>query len=301
MQRLPSFLSLRALEAAARHRSYSRAAAELAVTHGAVSQQIRRLEDELGATLFERRGNSMEPTPEALRLAGEVARALGVLRDGVAAFTGAQQRDPLVLSVGGFMARRWLPPRLPRLMAHPAGEGLQIQVVDRHVDLASEADAGIRYGTGQWDGLQAQRLYGEDMFPVCAPALAEALPIRGRADVARAPLLHLRTRPWSIWFSKFGRGRTAPADGPAFDDALLMSEAAAQGLGLGLAAASMVEDELRSGRLVRPLGDDGVVNVDIYLVWPRGSSKLARIHALRDWLLAEVAADQASGAAGPGG
>ena len=86
MVRLPPFFALRALEAAARHKSYSRAAEELSVTHGAVSQQIRRLEAELGARLFERRGNAMMPTAEAERLAREVARALDVLRNGVAAF-----------------------------------------------------------------------------------------------------------------------------------------------------------------------------------------------------------------------
>src|SRR3954468_3876106 len=98
-------MALRALEAAARHRSYSRAAEELAVTHGAVSQQIRRLEEELGAPLFERRGNSMEPTPEALQLAGEIDRALNILHNGVTAFTGAAELDPLVLSVGGYVGR----------------------------------------------------------------------------------------------------------------------------------------------------------------------------------------------------
>src|SRR5207253_2444097 len=86
MVRLPPFFALRALEAAARHQGYSRAAEELSVTHGAVSQQIRRLEAELGARLFERRGNAMVPTAEAQRLAGEVARAMGVLQNAVAEF-----------------------------------------------------------------------------------------------------------------------------------------------------------------------------------------------------------------------
>src|SRR4051812_37241394 len=110
MRRLPPFFALRALEAAARHRSYSRAAAELAVTHGAVSQQIRKLEAELGARLFERQGNAMVPTPEAQRLAVEVGRGLGVLHNAVGAFAAAAERDPLVISLDPQFATRWLPP-----------------------------------------------------------------------------------------------------------------------------------------------------------------------------------------------
>src|SRR5688500_13411205 len=108
MARLPPFFALRALEAAARHHSYSRAADELSVTHGAVSQQIRRLEAELGARLFERRGNAMAPTPDAQRLAGEVARAMGVLSNAVGAFAAAAERDPLVVSLDPQFANRWL-------------------------------------------------------------------------------------------------------------------------------------------------------------------------------------------------
>ncbi len=289
MTRLPSFLALRALEAAARHHSYSRAAQELSVTHGAVSQQIRRLEAELGATMFERRGNSMQPTAQAQRLAGEIARALDILRDGVTAFTGAAPLEPLVLSVGGFMARRWLPARLPRLMADPAGAGLQIQVVDRQVDLVAEGvDAAVRNGPGRWEGMRSHRLYTEDMYPVCTPQVARALNLRAPQDLLKAPLLHLRSRPWSIWFDQIGG--SAPPAGQQYDDALLMIEAAAQGLGVALVVGGMVDEELTSGRLVRPLGDGVAARVDVFLIWPRGSRKLARIHALRDWLLAEVAA-----------
>lgn len=263
------------------------------MTHGAVSQQIRRLEAELGAALFERRGNRMEPTPEGQRLADEVARALEILRQGVTAFTGATHLDPLVLSVGGFMARRWLPPRLPRLLADPAGAGLQIQVVDRQVDLVAEGvDAAVRNGPGQWEGMISHRLYTEDMYPVCAPQVARTLAMLTPQDVLQAPLLHLRSRPWTIWFDKFGG--EVPTQGRTFDDALLMMGAAAQGLGVALAVGGLVEEELRSGRLVRPLGEGVAAEVDVFLIWPRGSRKQTRIHALRDWLLAEVAASAAS-------
>ena len=113
MRRLPPFFALRALESAARHRSYSRAADELAVTHGAVSQQIRRLEAELGAKLFERRGNTMAPTPAAQRLADALGRGFDVLQNAVAEFDAGAERDPLVISLDPQFASRWLPARLP--------------------------------------------------------------------------------------------------------------------------------------------------------------------------------------------
>jgi LysR family glycine cleavage system transcriptional activator len=299
MSRLPPFFALRALEAAARHRSYSRAAEELAVTHSAVSQQIRGLEADLGARLFTRRGNSMEPSPEALKLGREVARAIEILERGVTAFAGAAPRDPLVISIGGFVARRWLPPRLPRLLAHPAGANLEIRVENRHVDLLTEpVDVGIRYGTGRWDGLDAQKLFSEGLFPVCSPALAAAGNLRGPGDLLTAPLLHRPTRPWSIWFSHFGLEAPSPAPGaPVFDDPMMMLEAAAQGLGVALADESLVGEELASGVLVRPF-EGGVVSANgVYMLWRRESRKLARIHALRDWLLAEIAAEPATAGA----
>lgn len=292
MKRLPPFLSLRALEAAARHKSYSRAAEELAVTHGAVSQQIRRLEQELGAPLFARRGNRMEPTPDASRLAGEIGRALSILQNGVTAFTGAVELDPLVLSVGGYVGRRWLPPRLSRLVAGPAGAGLEIRVEDRHADLATErVDVGIRYGTGDWEGLHCHRLLTERTFPVCSPDLAASHKIQSPADLLTHRLLHRDNRPWNLWFAKFGL-EPPPRSGPVFDDSLLMVEGAAQGLGLALVVDGMVDEELRSGRLVRPLPEQFTSDLDMYMVWLPVSRKLARVHALRDWLLAEIAADQ---------
>ncbi|HEY0437760.1 MAG TPA: LysR substrate-binding domain-containing protein [Phenylobacterium sp.] len=296
--RLPSFFALRAVEAAARHRSYSRAAEELAVTHSAVSQNIRGLEAEFGARLFERRGNRMEPTPRAQKLAGEVARATDVLTRAVATFSGAAVGEPLILSVGGFLGRRWLPPRLARLLADPAGANLEIRVENRNVDLLKEdIDIDVRSGTGRWEGLEAERLYEESLFPVCSPGLAEGL--RSPCDLVTAPLLHRPARPWKVWFDHFGL-ETPPQAGPVFDDPVMLVAAAAQGLGVALAseslAESLVDDDFASGRLVRPIADGTVSHLGVYMVWRSGSRKLPRILALRDWLMAEIEAGSGPGA-----
>jgi LysR family glycine cleavage system transcriptional activator len=286
--RLPPFFALRALEAAARHRSYSRAAEELSVTHGAVSQQIRRLESELGARLFERRGNSMIPTPEAACLAAEVAKGLGVLANAVAEFAAAAERDPLVISLDPQFASRWLPSRLPNLMAAPAGANLEMRVEERRADFTTDGvDVAVRYGAGRWPGVEATHLFPETLFPVCSPQMAAAHAWRGPEDLLDAPLLHHSHRPWSLWFPQFGLEPPAQR-GLLFEDSVMLLEAAARGVGVALARSGLVEHDLREGRLVRPFEGGVASELGFFVVWRADSRKLGRIHALRDWLLAEA-------------
>ncbi|HEY8573165.1 LysR substrate-binding domain-containing protein [Phenylobacterium sp.] len=299
--RLPPFFGLRALEAAARHRSYSRAAEELAVTHGAVSQQIRKLEEELGARLFERRGNEMIPTAEAARLAAEVTRAVGVLQNAVAEFAKAAERDPLVVSMDPQFASRWFPSRLPRLLSHPAGRHLELQVEERRADFVTDGiDVGIRYGAGRWDGVEAVRLFAETLIPVCSPELAGKLGCLSPADLAKAPLLHHRHRPWTLWFAPFQVTAPQP-EGLVFTDSLMLVEAAGQGLGVALARSTLVEGDLRSGRLVRAVEAEAPSELGMYVVWRADSRKVARIQALRDWLLAEASASDPAAEPEPAG
>ena len=246
MIRLPPFFALRALEAAARHRSYSRAAEELAVTHGAVSQQIRRLEAELGARLFERRGNAMIPTPDAQRLAVEVAGAMGVLKNAVAEFHAAAVADPLVISLDTQFANRWLAPRLQRMLADPAGANLEIRVEERRADFVTDGvDMAVRYGAGRWDGVDAVHLFSETLVPVCSPEFLARHRLETPADLLDVPLLHHGHRPWGLWFRAVGL--EAPRQQRmVFEDSLMLIEAAAQGIGAALARSALVEPELRS-------------------------------------------------------
>lgn len=293
MVRLPPFFALRALEAAARHQSYSRAAEELSVTHGAVSQQIRRLEAELGARLFERRGNAMIPTPAALRLAMEVGRGIDVLRNAVSEFATAAERDPLVVSLDPQFANRWLPPRLPRLLSHPAGANVELRVDQQRANFVTDGvDVGVRYGAGQWEGLEVAALFRETLFPVCSPDFAAGRHLESPRDLLKVPLLHHGHRPWSLWFSALGM-EAPPREGMVFEDSVMLLEAAAQGLGMALARSGLIEQDLRSGRLVRPFEAGVASELGFFAVWRADSRKLRRIHALRDWLLEEVRASEA--------
>jgi LysR family glycine cleavage system transcriptional activator len=290
MKRLPPVFALRALEAATRHQSYSRAADELAVTHGAVSQQIRRLEAELSAKLFERCGNAMLPSLDARRLAHEVRKAFDLLQDAVTEFGAAGKRSPLVLSIDAQFAGRWLPKRLPRLLASPAGANLELRVDDRCADLVTDGvDMGVRYGAGRWVGLEAQLLFRESLFPVCSPQVAARLELRRPADLRAAPLLHHAHRPWDLWFGAHGLPAPAPT-GLLFDDSLMLCEAAAQGQGVALGRDIIVEPDLATGRLMAPLGGAVPSDLGFFLVWRADSRKLPRILALCDWFRAEAVA-----------
>jgi LysR family glycine cleavage system transcriptional activator len=289
MVRLPPFFALRALEASARHRSYSGAAKELSVTHGAVSQQIRRLEAELGARLFERRGNAMIPTPDAQKLALEVGRGIDVLKNAVAEFAAVSVRDPLVVSLDPQFANRWLPARLHRMLGDPAGANLELRVEERRADFLTDGvDLAVRYGAGRWPETATAHLFHETLFPVCSPAFLERHPLKEPGDLLSAPLLHHRHRPWNLWFPEFGL-QPPPQHGMLFEDSVMLLEAAAQGIGVALARSGLIEQDLRTGRLVRPFEAGVASELGFWIVWRQDSRKLRRIAALRDWLLAEAA------------
>jgi LysR family glycine cleavage system transcriptional activator len=297
MRRLPPYFALRALEAAARHRSYSRAAEELSVTHGAVSQQIRRLEAELGARLFRRQGNGMIPTPQAQRLADRIAVAQTILGDAVKEFTSSASCDALVVSIDPQLGVRWLPPRLPRLLADPAGANLDLRFEDRLADFVTDGvDVGLRYGRGEEPGVECALLFREQLFPVCSPSLAGHEAIRRPQDLLKLPLLRHTHRPWRLWFSGFGLPEPPPS-GPEFEDSLMIAEAAAQGMGVALARSSIVQQDLESGRLVRLLPEAVENDFAFYVAWRTDNPKLARIHALRDWLIAEIGPQSGAGGA----
>jgi LysR family glycine cleavage system transcriptional activator len=292
MPRLPPFFALRAVEAAARHGSYSRAAKELSVTHSAVSQQIRQLEAELGVKLFERRGTGMVPTPAAERFARQVGEGLAVLQNAVAEFAAAAERDPLVVSLDAQFSSRWLPNRLAALLIHPAGANLALRVEDRLADFTTDGvDVAVRYGAGRWPGVQVRHLFSETLFPVCSPAFAAAYPIKEPRDLLSVPLIHHTHRPWSLWFNAVGL-TPPPVTGLTVEDSIMVLDAAAQGLGVGLARSGIIDPDLHSGRLLRAAPGEAASEMGFYIVWRADNRKAKRIAALADWLMAETAADR---------
>lgn len=312
VKHLPSLFALRTLEAASRLGSYSAAARELAVTQGAVSQQIRKLETELGAQLFRRSGNSMVPTPQAARLAREIATGLARLQSALGEFEAVSDTDPLVLSIDARFSNRWLAPKLARLLADPAGARLEIRVEDRVANFVTDGvDVGVRFGRGDWPPLLAERLTTDRLYVVCTPEFAERHQIRGVEDLRRAPLVHSADRPWSMLFDRYGLAAPGGSLLMATESVMVLN-VVTRGLAAGILSSSMVDDDIMAGRLVRPVPDaiplpmnyvhpgqlvkaltkqdPPAESLGYFFAWRADNPKQRRILALRDWFLSEAAA-----------
>jgi LysR family transcriptional regulator of beta-lactamase len=279
--------ALRAFEASARHRSFTRAADELFVTQAAISHHVKALESRLGAKLFHR-------TPQGLMLTDEGVALLPALTDSFTRiarvldrFQGGQMRDVLTVSVVGTYAVGWLIPRLAVFReAHPFVD-LRLLTNNNRVDLSAEGlDGAILFGGGDWAGCEAQHLLDAPLSPLCAPALADSL--RDPRDLVRHTLLRsYRVQDWPAWFVEAGVPDLIEARGPVFDASLTMVQAAIMGAGIALAPPAMFGRDLAEQRLVQPfqasVGTDGY-----WLVTQKSRTPGPAMTAFRDWLLAEA-------------
>jgi LysR family glycine cleavage system transcriptional activator len=295
---LPSLQALRILDSAARLRSYSGAADELGLTHGAVSRQIQGLEHWSGSKLFERSGRRMEPTSAGLALATRTREALAMLGDVALAKAAASSPDSgLVVSTTPAFARFWLIPRLGRLNAEHPGLVREIEAEATFFESGRrKVDIAIRYGRGGWSDVEFERIAGPDgIFPVAAPALANA----HRGDLAealrRTPVIETPYNSWRNWLAKAGLEIT-----PGFrialkaSDSNLALEMCIAGCGIALARARLAARELLAGRLV-PLHAALLTDTyEYYAVWRSNSRQRRSIATLKSWLAREMA-DNISG------
>jgi LysR family transcriptional regulator, glycine cleavage system transcriptional activator len=304
-RRLPPLNALRAFEAAARHGGFARAAEELAVTPAAVSQQVRLLEADLGVALFHRLPRGLALTEAGRGALPELGAAFAGLARAVEEMRGGSPEGALVVSVLPSFARLWLGPRLPGFVAAHPGIELTVRAETRAVDFARDpVDVGLRYGRGVYPGLHVRLLLTEDVFPVCAPALAAGPPpLRRLEDLRRHALLHERdsaepSLDWATWLREAGVGGAEAAAGPGFTDSAMLVEAAARGMGVALGRGALVADELVAGRLVRPLPLSRPAEFAYFAVTRDGRERHPRVRAFLDWLEGEAAASRAAN--GPG-
>jgi DNA-binding transcriptional LysR family regulator len=282
---LPPLGTLVAFEATVRHASVSRAAAELHLTHGAVSRQVQQLERALGVTLFDRRNRAVVPTPAATAFAENVADALDLLSAAARRLRAATQPAPLVLSCEPTLLMRWLIPRLPALAASAPELNLHLVASGGPVPFERESiDVAIRRNDFELpDGLPSFELFDELVGPVCTPGLAEG--VRTAADLARLPRLHTRTRPtaWSDWASRHrDNGRIPAGSEQTFEHFYLSLQAAASGLGVAIGPLALVRDDLAAGRLVAPFGF--VPDGSRYLLLTALRADDGRVTTLLTWL-----------------
>jgi len=293
-RRLPPLNALRAFEAAARHESFTRAAEDLRVTQGAVSQQVKALEAELGLKLFHR-----EPRRLVITTAGRdylivIRDALDRIAAGTDRLLQRQNTGVLTVSTSPNFAAKWLVHRLGRFAeSHPAID-LRVSAALHHIDFAREdVDIAVRHGDGSDIGLDMTRLYTEELFPVCSPSLLrDQPPLRDAIDLARLPLLHLDNRQdWAKWFDAAGAPKADLSGGPILNQASMVIDAAVDSQGVALARTGLAARDLIAGRLVRPFPLALAVPYAYWIVCPKATANLPKIVTFRNWLVAEAAED----------
>jgi LysR family transcriptional regulator of beta-lactamase len=273
---------LRVFEVAARQGSFTRAAIELRVTQAAVSQQIQRLEDLLGLTLFTRASSGLVLTDEGAALLPVLSRNLDEIASVLDRFHGGRYRETVNLGVVTTFAAGWLVERLPTFAAENAGIHLRLFTNNNRVDLAKEGlQMAIRFGDGDWPGLEALPLIDAPLTPLCAPDVAESL--ARPEDLARFPLLRsYRADEWPTWFA--AAGVPCPdLHGPVLDSSVAMADLAEADLGVALLPARMFARRLRLGRLVRPFATEAVTG-RYWLTWSKGRPPTPGMRRVQSWL-----------------
>lgn len=298
---IPGLGGLRGFEAAARHSSFTKAAAELGVTPAAVSHLVRELEDQLGVKLFARTSRVVRLTPAGEILHHAAAEAIDGVGRAVARLREAAGRPRLMVTSSPSFAAKWLVPRLDRFLLQYPEADVRIEVSQRLIDFAREdVDIGIRFGRGDYPDLLADRLFDDVIFPVCSPKLLKgAHPLRQPKDLRHHTLIHVDwnaqddTWPnWNMWLLAAGVAKEAgAARGIHFTQTDLALQAAIDGQGVVLGDSTLAADDLASGRLVRPfdLSLKGPAQFAYFLIRPDSAAEPPLVTAFRDWILAEAA------------
>ena len=289
MAPLPPLETLRVFEVACRHGSYSEAARELHVTHSAVSQRIRQLEEQLGLTLFERQGNRMVPTASGVRLQAGVKSAFSEMNAALSGIQTRRKNAEITVSLLPVMAARWLVPRLSRFTARFPHINLHIKTGQALANFKSDGvDIAIRFGTGDWKGLRAIKLLNEEFFPVCSPGLNNGRLPKDPASMLSEPLLIDRNLSWRAWFRSAGLKLDRDIIGTSFTDTNALMEAAVTGQGIALGRLSFTRSDILAGKLVRLSEHSLRVAYCHYAVYPISSESNPALVAFRDWLVEEA-------------
>lgn len=254
-RRLPPLNALRVFEAAGRHQSFTLAGRELHLTHGAISRQVRALEDWFGQPLFERGHRLVTLTDSGAAYLLEIGAAL----DRIAAATArhVERRDAQLLQVNAVatFTLRWLIPRLSSF--HRNHPGVEVRLTTSNAplrDVRDVYDVAIRGGPDQIPGHVAERFLDETRIPVCSPLLLESLPLTTPDDLGRHTLLHAATLPgvWSQWLAAARVPDLTPASSVTLEHFYLTLQAALDGVGVAIGPTALVADDVKAGRLVYP-------------------------------------------------
>ncbi|GAA4326459.1 glycine cleavage system transcriptional regulator GcvA [Pigmentiphaga soli] len=293
-RRLPPLNALRAFEAAARHQSISRASEELSVTHGAISRQVAKLEEFLGAKLFVRLQQHVMLTERGAAYAAKLQTLFDQLEHiTCSSFDARSQQGTLRIGVFSTFALRFLIPRLagfrqkfPNLTVHVESSGDPIDPHDMNVD------AAIWWGYGDWRNLVVEHLFDEEVVPVGSPALLAGRTVAQPDDLRDFLLLHAMRRPddWQLWLQAVGATRVDGHGGLKLENSSLVYEAAVNGLGLAMAQTLLIREDIAHKRLMPAIELPVRTGRANYLVYPEAKMGLKQIALFSQWIKAEIAA-----------
>lgn len=298
-KRLPPLNALRAFEAAARLGSFAAAARELRVSGAAVSQQVRRLEAVLDTALFERLAHGLVLTEQGRDYLPDLSAGFDLLRESTTRMRARRADGVLTLTTLAAFANGWLLPRLPAFAERAPRIELVLRTARELLDFRRDAiDLAIRFGPSPPRGLQAERLIGEELFPVASPGLFRGgrMP-ESLAALADYPLLHdTDAHPhqpwlgWPGWFERAGLPTSRVARGLRFSDSIVLIGAAVAGLGIAIGRGPHVAPFLARGQLVRVTQEAWTSPWSYFLTAPAAHFRRPTVRAFVDWAKSDVLA-----------
>ncbi|MBT3370709.1 MAG: LysR family transcriptional regulator [Rhodospirillaceae bacterium] len=297
MRHIPSLSALKAFEAAGRHASFLGAANELNLTPGAISRQIRSLEEFIGKKFFERGHKQVHLTALGRDYLAEIKGPLGQLADASRRIREFDQNSPISICAYPTFAIRWLIPRWSALYDQYPNIDIRLttslnvaEFASGHYDLTIQ----VQGDRATRDGLMVEKLMDVDTFPVCAPALAETILATG--DLAGQTLLHAapRVNDWKQWLDFANESEVDANSGLKFESTNLALHAAIEGLGVAIGIEALIQDELASGQLVRPFDSKRRSHYPIQLVYPGSKTSDPLFKAIKDWLQEEAEKSRAA-------
>jgi DNA-binding transcriptional LysR family regulator len=297
MGRLPRMSRLRMFESAARHRSFTKAGAELGVTQAAVSQQVRALEAELGVGLFERQHRGLTLTQEGHRLLRSIATAFDQIADTVEQIREPNQSSSVSVGVTFSVGTFWMLPRLADFQNSFPDIDINLIATDEGFDrIADEAEVGLAYGDGVWPGYEATLVRTSSVFPVCSPRYQQEHPEIDSPDALLQAML-LSTEDgrygrfnWPQWFSELGLDASRMKPSTRFSSYSLVVQAACDGQGVALGWSLLADDMLADGRLVRPMATTVTAPKSFYLL-RRPSRSGPATQLFIEWISAQLGVD----------
>ena len=294
--------ALRALEASARHQSFSAAAQELNVTPAAVGQLVRSLEDSIGIPLFYRKTSGKSrliPTKTVELALPNIKAGLDKLALGLEQLQAGSNGGVLTVTVSPAFAAKWLLPRIDRFQNLQSDIDVRLDTSTKSVDFAlQEVDIGVRYGSGTWAGLMSEKLMEEEIYPVCSPQLLQG---KNPLDLTQETLIHDRSMDgyigfvsWGDWLKQAGLTeenltKIDTSRGMQINNSAAVLQAVINGHGIALARSVMADDDIAAGRLVRLFPEVTFISpLAYYVVYQPESANRIKLKAFRDWLFKEV-------------